>query len=39
MEAAGTRLRASTPEMMASAITPAPMTLSVDARSGLICGL
>jgi hypothetical protein len=32
-------LRSRTPAMMASAITPAPTTLSVDPRSGLICGL
>ena len=39
IEPAGTRLRASTPEMIASAMTPAPTTLSVEARSGLIVGL
>src|SRR5437879_8601592 len=36
---ADTRWRSSTPAMIASAITPAPTTPSVDPRSGLICGL
>src|SRR3981081_230415 len=36
---AATSLRSRTPAMIASAITPAPMTPSVDPRSGLICGL
>src|SRR3981189_3893903 len=36
---AAARLRARTPAMIASAITPAPTTPRVEPRRGLICGL
>src|ERR1700694_2132591 len=39
MFAAATNLRSRTPAMIASAITPAPTTPSVDPCRGLICGL
>src|ERR1700681_61071 len=39
MFAAAINLRSRTPAMIASAITPAPTTPSVDPRSGLIVGL